>query len=309
MQQKTKTFGIRLLLLIVVLVVLDQTGGRILDHYYLRVKGGSEYKTVYGLEKSSEDLLIMGSSRAYHHYVTANLEQGLGLKSYNLGRDGAGILYNYALYNTICERKKPALVIMDINPEEFAAPNVSYQLLSQLLPHYDKSRYVKEVVQLRSPFEWLKAQSHLYRYNSQLFYIALNNVQTSGLDASKGYLPLYGTVQGSPKLIVKNEPVLDTLLLRYFERFLITAKENNTQMLVCISPAYRKYQQMTLSLEKVYELCRRHGVLVLDHLQDEQFLGHPGYFRDPSHLNDTGAHVYTQLVLEALLRSKIIGGS
>lgn len=58
MQQSIKTFGIRLLLLSIVVIALDQIGGRVLDHYYLKVRAGSEYKTIYGIEKSKEDLLI-----------------------------------------------------------------------------------------------------------------------------------------------------------------------------------------------------------------------------------------------------------
>jgi len=282
------------------LVLLDQAGGRLLQHYYLKVTSGSEYKTIYAVERSDEELLVLGSSRAYHHYVSTMLEEKLHLETYNLGRDGAGILYNYAVYRTVCERKKPKMVILDLNADEFTAENVSYQLLYQLLPHYDKNKYIREVVALRSPWEWLKVQSRLYRYNSQLFYIALNNVRHPDMDASKGYLALQGTVKGSPEVVEKNTRGVDTLLLQYFERFLKTAAENKTEVVVCLSPVYRQYAQPSASVAQIYRICAQHRVQLLDHLQDTLFLKHPGYFRDVSHLNDTGAHLYTGKLLEEL---------
>lgn len=300
MQQKIRTFGIRLLLLITILILIDRIGGSVLHHYYLKVKSGSEYKTIYAVEKSREDLLIMGSSRAYHHYVTTVLEQNLDMRSYNLGRDGAGVLYNYAIYKTICERRKPKMVIMDVNPEEFMAPNASYQLLYQLLPHYGKNKYINEVVLLRSPFEWLKVQSLLYRYNSQPFYIAVNNVQYSGIDTSKGYLALYGKLKDKPETVATNVREVDALLLHYFERFLEEAQRNNTRVVICISPVYRQYRRATPSIEHTYRICGKHKVPVLDFSREKLFLDHPEYFRDITHLNDTGAHIYTNKLLQFL---------
>jgi hypothetical protein len=298
--QKIKTFCARLLLLILLLVVLDRAGGRLLQHYYLKVTSGSEYKTIYAVEKSGEEVLVLGSSRAYHHYVSTMLEKGLRRETYNLGRDGAGILYNYAVYQTICERSKPKMVILDLNADEFIADNVSYQLLYQLLPHYDKSRYIREVVRLRSPFENVKVQSWLYRYNSQLFYIAANNIRHSDIDIQKGYLALQGRVKGQPEIPAKSNAAVDTLLLHYFERFLEAAKSNKTEVVVCLSPVYRQYPRPTSSVIQIYRICRQHNVPLLDHLQDSLFLQHPGYFRDISHLNDKGAHLYTGKLLEAL---------
>lgn len=299
-----KTFGIRLLLLILILALLDQAGGRLLQHYYLKVRSGSEYKTIYAVEQSDEELLVLGSSRAYHHYVSALLEKGLHAETYNLGRDGAGILYNYAVYQTVCERKKPKMVILDLNADEFIAENVSYQLLYQLLPHYDKNKYIREVVALRSPWERLKVQSRLYRYNSQLFYIGINNIRHPEADDTKGYLALQGTVKGSPEVVGKSTKGVDTLLLHYFERFLEAAAENKTRVVVCLSPVYRQYTQPTASVAQIYRICAQHQVRLLDHLQDTLFLKHPEYFRDVSHLNDGGAHLYTGKLLEELQEAR-----
>ncbi len=292
------------MLLVVVLLAIDQVGGRLLDHYYLKVRAGSEYKTVYGVEKSKEDLLIMGSSRAYHHYVTAMLEQSFGMEGYNLGRDGAGVLYHYAVYKTICERKKPKMLLLDLNPDELLARDVTYELLYQLLPHYGKNDYIKDVVNLRSRFEWLKARSRLYRYNSQLFYIAVDNVKHPGIHDSKGYLALEGSVKNKPEIVTWNTPKMDTLLFRYFEKILEEAHSNGTRVVVCISPIYKRYSDSAPGIVQVKRICQQQNVTMLDYSQDTTFLNHPEYFRDVLHLNDAGAHLYTRLLIDALQRHK-----
>jgi len=299
MQQKTKTLLSRALLLTSILVVLDQAGGRLLEHYYRKVKSGSEYKTIYALEESREPLIVMGSSRAYHHYVPALLQQGLGRDCYNLGRDGVGVLYDYAVYRTICDRKAPEMMIIDINLEEFTDQELARQLLYHLLPHYDENDYIKEVVQLRSRFEWLKVQSRLYRFNSQLFYIALNNMRSTGTDTAKGYLPLQGKLDQAPEQGHIGQAA-DELLARYFEKLLEETRRHHTRVAVCVSPVYRRYPGNTASVARAAGLCRRYGIPFLDFSQDKRFLEHPELFRDVAHLNDSGAHLYTSLVVEAL---------
>lgn len=299
MQQKTKTLLLRALLLAGILLLLDQACGRLLEHYYRKVKSGSEYKTVYALEESREPLIIMGSSRAYHHYIPALLQEGLGKACYNLGRDGVGVLYDYAVYRTICDRKAPGIMIVDINPEEFIEQEVTYQLLFQLLPHYDENDYIKEVVNLRSRSEWLKAQSRLYRFNSQLFYIAVNNMRSTGMDTTKGYLPLQGKLDQAPEQGRAGQPI-DERLVVYFEKLLKETRRQHTRVAVCISPVYRRYVKGTASIRYAAALCRRYGIPFLDFSQDKRFLDHPELFRDVSHLNDSGAHLYTSLLVQAL---------
>lgn len=298
---KIRTFGIRLVLLLIVLVCVDGLAGKVLEHYYLKVRTGSEYKTVYAVEKSDEDLLVLGSSRAYHHYVIPVLERGLKMEGYNLGRDGAGILYDYAVYKTICRRKYPKLIIMDLNPEEFMSPNVSYQLLYQLLPHYRKNSDIREVVNLRSPYESWKAKSALYRFNSQLFYIALNSVQHPDVAAYKGYLPLEGFLVNAPGPVQQKASGVDTLLVHYFEKFLQEARRNSTRVVVCVSPIYKKYGYTTSSITRAGRLCGQYGVRMFDFSQDTTFGNHPDqYFRDISHLNNNGATLYTQKIRDTI---------
>lgn len=306
--QQIKVFLFRLFVLTLVLVILDQALGRLIGHYYFKVRSGSDYKTVYAVEQSRDSLLVMGSSRAYHHYVTSALEKGLGMEGYNLGRDGAGILYDYAVYQTICERSAPQMLLLDVNPDELDTREVTYQLLFQLLPHYDKNRYIKEIVRLRSPYERLKLCSRLYRFNSQLFYVAVNTIfSPAGADTGKGYLPLYGSLNKKPEVWDGKQPPVSKVLLQYFEALLDAAGKHNTEVVVCFSPIYRRYDSLTASQQTMLRICREKGVRVLNFSQEQLFLGHPEYFRDVLHLNNEGAQIYTRMLLQALKPQRVTG--
>ena len=47
------------------------------------------------------DIVILGSSRASHHYVPHIITDSLGLTCVNLGEDGQGILYNYPIAHMV----------------------------------------------------------------------------------------------------------------------------------------------------------------------------------------------------------------
>jgi len=299
MKNSLKQFGKRLAILLVLLIILDVITGKLLTPLYLNQQSGSAFKTVYAVEKCREPLVILGSSRAYHHYRTTVLEKRLGMEGYNLGRDGAGILYDYAIYNTICTRAIPKYLILDINMEEFVSPSVTYELLYQLLPHYNKNDYIKEVVNKRSRFECIKAQSSLYRYNSQLFYMLVYNYKSG--EEEKGYLPLFGKMHDPADLPAEPEVQLDSVLVRYFEKLIQQAQANKTKVFVFISPTFNSYKTDSKSALVTKAICRKYHVPFQSFVQDSLYRKHPEYFNDYSHLNIQGATLYSNRVADAIL--------
>lgn len=299
MNKSVIKFGKRLGILIILLIIMDMMVGKILKPLYLSQKSGSAFKTVYAIENANEPLIILGSSRVYHHYRTQVLEQKLGIKGFNLGRDGAGILYDYAVYNTVCTRSIPKYMILDINMGEFEKPSVTYELLYQLLPHYDKNKYIKEVVNLRSPFESIKAQSSLYRYNSQLFYMVTHHGKEA--NEEKGFLPLYGKMDDPPLLWGEPEKQLDTLLLHYFEKLIQQAQLNHTKVFVFTSPTLNSYKTESKSIAATRAICNKYNLPYFVYIQDTFYRKHPEYFNDYSHLNIQGATLYSNMVADSIL--------
>lgn len=60
------------------------------------------------------DVVILGSSRAHHHYVPSVFFDSLGITAHNGGVDGNGIVMAKGLYQMITERYHPSLLIYDV---------------------------------------------------------------------------------------------------------------------------------------------------------------------------------------------------
>ena len=76
--------------------------------------GLNQTNTAQALFNKKADVLVLGSSRANHHYVSSMFKDSLGLSCYNAGRDGHDILYAYMIFQSFLERNMPKMVVIDI---------------------------------------------------------------------------------------------------------------------------------------------------------------------------------------------------
>src|SRR5689334_2310832 len=112
-KNKYRYFFVKLLTLFVILFVLDYVCGAVLHYFYFRQSSGWNYRTTYSMEKTTDSLLIFGSSRAVQQYHPEVLEKRLNLSYYNCGRDGNFMLYNYAVLRSVLKRHSPKMIIFD----------------------------------------------------------------------------------------------------------------------------------------------------------------------------------------------------
>ncbi len=155
-----------IIIFITILIMSDQIVGRLLRKYYFSMKSGTNAKITYIAEKTNADLLVFGSSAASHNYNTELLEKKLGIKSYNAGRDGTGLLYSYGLLQMVLQRYTPQIVILDFHPASLNKNYTDDERIAPLLPYYQDHPEIRELILNRSKFEKFKMFSKIYPYNS-----------------------------------------------------------------------------------------------------------------------------------------------
>jgi len=190
--KETSKFFIKIFYLFILVFILDFSIGYLLRYLYFNQKSGLQYRTTYSLEKTNQDIIILGPSTANHHYIPTIIEDSLNMTCYNTGRDGNGLLYNLAVQNAILKRYKPKLFIVDIRPSLLSDNFNDLERLSSLLPYYENHIEIREIVRKRSTFEDLKLISRIYPFNSSLLIIISNNLnhkKNSKIDYN-GYIPL-----------------------------------------------------------------------------------------------------------------------
>ena len=124
----------KIIFTIAILILADFLVGHGLQYFFNRQQSGWEHATSFAIRESKANILILGSSRAQHSYVTKIIEDEFQTSCYNAGRDGQSIFYHYAIFSAAIKRYKPSIIILDCETEMFAENNYSFDRISCLLP-------------------------------------------------------------------------------------------------------------------------------------------------------------------------------
>lgn len=298
-----KKFIIVLLTGFVIVAALDFAVGSVLRYFYFTGDSGINYRTSFSMQETKADVLIFGTSRAYHHYAAELIEDSLGMSSYNTGRDGEYIFYQTAVLKAVLERYVPKLIVLDF-AGSFNFAQEDYDRLSVLLPYYKDHPEIRDILELRSKFEKYKLASRIYPYNSGVFTIASGNMafnknRTSNKDYH-GYVPLHGLLTKELHSVkIPKVDKLDGNKVHVFKAFLEQATAKDIQIVVVNSPYYYLYEQDE-SIDIAKAICAEFNVPFYDFSNNAEFLAHADYFEDETHLNKMGAEIFTNKVIQLL---------
>ena len=290
---------------VVLLVVADWAVGTWSEKMYYNSKYGVFHRQIYCLQESEDDIMVLGNSRAAHHYVPQMFEDSLGMTCYNAGSDGMCIYYHYAILASRIHRGSiPKMVIYEASSSDAEVSNgATFSLdaaLDRLAPHYGEIPAIDSLYLLNGWKEKVKLLSKTYRYNSKLVQtIKCNYIpwpEDRGYEALKGGLKVIDG-KAADVLESSSEIVIEERKLEYVQKLIDLCRANDIKLVMCHSPYYDK--TASGGIERIKGIAYGNGIMFLDYGQAVQFQN-PEYFKDASHLNDTGAHKYTEEVLKII---------
>lgn len=288
-----KKLAIRFTILVICLLCTDIVIGKILDKTfdYMPNTTSQTAHTNWFMNHASADVIILGSSRATHHYIPSIISDSLDMSVYNCGHEGMDIIYNSCCLERIISRHLPKLVILDIQEPYFHG--TEKQRLACLSPYYYKSDYIKNVLDTYKGSDYnIKMKSNLYRYNGKLLNIL--SAFTASRDKNIGYVPLNGNkVSKMERQDTDTRLSIDDAEKQSFINIVQMCKENNIKLIVIDSPRFMfdKYE-----FEYTRNLCQQYDVPYIMDNNVKEIIDHPEYFRDPTHLNNDGATEYSKMV-------------
>jgi hypothetical protein len=288
-------FLAKLVLFACLLLSLDYGIGKTLHIFYFKQQSGFQNRITYSIEKTTEDVIIIGSSRAKHHYFPDTLEKKLNLSCYNTGNNGQHVFYYYAVLKGILKRYSPKIIILDLKFKEFSINEESYDRLSAILPYYQTHPELRPIIELRGPFEKYKLISQIYPYNSSLFTIAVGNMafNKNRKTDENGYVPLYhGLSEPIHDDSTFTEYKFDRLKVSAYESFLKECIQAKVKLYVICSPYFVKSTNEEPSIKIGKEIAKKYNVEFIDYSNDSLFIHNPTLFADPEHLNDLGAKIF-----------------
>lgn len=291
-----KKFIINIFIFFIVVAGIDLIFGLLIHNLRSSAKSGltEKYHTIF--HNLDADVLIMGSSRASHHYNPIIFEEAIGLKTYNCGQDATGIDFHYASLSRILAYHNPQIIIYD----PFAAYDMEDGItnLANLKVWHDLPEISNNLDSFNDVGDNLKLKSSFYAYNSSFLNIIGDNILEAQDNDIKGYRPLYGRMDYENPWYDMPTIKWNEKKLHKFISFINLCKKNDIKLIVCISPAY--HTRSSRGYVELIKLCQMYEVLVIDMYAASTFVDDREYFEDTFHLNHVGADKFSHQLSDSL---------
>ncbi len=293
---------------LIILFIIDFTIGYALRYLYFHEKSGNAYSITYALERTHEDIIILGDSQALHSFDPRVFSDVLGLSCYNAGRGGQSILYFKAILDGILKRYTPKIVIINVPPYGLFYRDIVYDRLSMLLPYYKTHKDLRPIIELRGPFEKYKNISKIYPFNSTI--VSLLNPNIGRKKAYAGFIPLKRTLKpvfadnldATQIEVNASDLIIDPNLVNAFESMIRETLSSDAELFLVMTPVYRKrkFDYNPRSKELVLKIIKKYNVPFWDYYILPEFYGNYIYFADNAHLNYKGAEIFSKLIAERI---------
>ena len=287
-------------IVLVALVVVDFSFGFVTDKVLeqlpdYNIANGRLVKENYRLHRMDAEIVIIGSSRGAHHYVTQQLNDsidnylGSHYTVYNASIGGKFANSNSCAAEVIVSRYRPRLVIFDMPENQLRSSDLSD--FEQDAPFYRQDSIVRRYFNDIGFKERIVKQSSMVCYNGMLLNLVASFFRK--VPTNDGYEPLHGATIDTTSLDKQRAEVTDQKLYPYsetnFVNVLRTYQTRGIPLVVTCSPRFRTADDN----QQLARLCKDNGIPFIEIYNDEYFNQHPELFRDISHLNDGGAHQFT----------------
>jgi hypothetical protein len=251
---------------------------------------------------SDSEILILGSSRAKHHYSPILLEDYFQQSVYNMGVNGQGIEFSRAMLLTYLERNNLNRVILDISPNVFLTPTDDSKLMS-IIPLIDIYPHFKGMFEPGDIAIELADQIDLANYNSTLYNIVRDFLSKSSKSTFKGYEGLEGnmlTSCGNITVPSMENTQADVRKVQALKDFIVICQEAQIELHIVISPIFCPTEEIQMLLDTIDRMegsFHVHNFAIVKGLSGIQH-----QFKDFYHLNSRGAEAYTKLFIKDIIK-------
>lgn len=314
MKQYLKWFA-KLILLALVLLIADFAVGK-LDDYVFHLDSNSNPDYITNLIKMDDDMIIIGSSTASHHYIPTRIQDSLGLTVYNAGLDGAFFIFQNCAINYLVQQNPPRYILWEID-EDCLSDNMpqsrEYQKMQELYPYYNNN-YIHNAIDGRDEWQKYRMLSKIYRDNSSMVNDVkigilslthrLSRASTVFQDSIKGYKPLPSTGYDYPELeTLKVDEYVNPMKIEILKNTIHSCKKSGVKIIFTSSP--RHYNADLLSLQqarKLKQIASEEEIPYLIFYNYFPLAGKSSFFKDNDHLNSNGTEAYMDVFIPALKR-------
>jgi len=301
MDRPVKKFIYTLILFAAALFAIDLGIGSVLDGLFFNLpEAENECGKVRSRFMSEKDIVLMGSSRCRHHFVSSQLLDSIsiyktGWTIYNYGLDGFFLNSSLCAVESMLARYTPKVIVIEADSKSILNDEFYSKGLRSYAPFYSKDPIVKNYLDSIDRMSSVIYLSHLSRYSGAYPLKIMRTLRISE-DKKMGYLPLEGS-KITQSLLDNVDKDYHNMIeesqftVNNFHRVSQICKDNGVLLIIVSTPFYCSNDNTDL----IKDLCKREEVLYYDYYNVEIFNSHPEWFYDLDHLNETGATLFTSM--------------
>lgn len=257
----------------------------------------------YETYKGNDEIIILGASRAQHHYNCRTIEDSLGFTCFNLGVDGYGIAQQYACFNQVVNNESLKYVVIDLSPyqleHEFGGRGDDASIF---VPYYWSNKCVKKLLDdSNGKGHNMRFFSSLVQFNNKEFTILkiLSKRNVKYDNPLNGYLPIdyTGVMNTDHGCATYKAYAPNTDCVQLLDSMVKKSKGNDIRLLIAVSPVDENWRGF---VDWLSEYAKSNEVPFLDCSEYTDIVGDQKLFKDRHHLNEKGAQLYTNMVVSKL---------
>ncbi len=262
-----------------------------------------------------DEIFIYGSSRAWVHIDPQLLEEKLGRTAYNFGVNGHNFyLQNFRNQELLANSPKPKYIIYSLDVFTLGNGSGLYNNI-QFLPYMFMNDNLYNNLSSYTGYSYFDYYLPLIRYagKDEVIKEALKftiSSDTSKLARVKGYKGNNKVWNDDLKKAINKIDVfeikIDSSLVEKFNFFLDKCKINNIEVIFVYTPEFIEGQNFVANRKEIItlyeEIAKKHDILFFNYSDDEINL-QKKYFYNASHLNKTGAELFTNKLIQDLIKT------
>ncbi|MEN9322702.1 MAG: hypothetical protein RL699_482 [Bacteroidota bacterium] len=285
--------GLAFLLLLGIAVLLDV----VYTEIYSTAKDRWKMEYVLHAPPQDYDVVILGTSRANNHFVPELFEKH-GLKTFNFGMSGSHLLEDALLLKLLIEQKNSIKYVLLEADLSLSNEKRDEGTTARYLPYLRSNSIIRSHYQNEPEFSyWYYLPFYRYMaFESQIGFLELMKTaahEPSTSLANKGYYPL----PVNQRKNMKNDyRALKPLHNRYYEQIKKLCAQHHIQLITVMTPVCENVKGMDY-FQKVQSLYP-------EIYNCEDFVADDRYFSSCGHLNDAGARLFTQKIINEFFTIK-----
>jgi hypothetical protein len=295
---------------LIALILCDWIVGMFAKMLFYSQKSGKYARLTYIVKTDTSDIVILGSSHAMAHFIPEVIQDSLHGPTFNYGTNGQKLLFSRAIYEIRERRSKPKMIILNVDADWFFDKHNQQDRMSDLFPYYgDAGDIIFRDFSGKDRFVGhLKFLSRTFPYNSTIVHVIKYKLKPQY--DFKGYEPLYGAVDSLQLALKINTeagagdvklPQPDDDLVDLFTQFIDDINKNHIRLFVIFSPDLVKpdYSERYMD-QKIKAICDSKSTPTVDFSNSVFFNNKRLLFHDFGHLNDSGARIFTGMLIDSI---------